>query len=119
MTTFAVYDKFADPIPAVVPDRFSWLAFLLPPVFALAHGLWLELVAWVVFVVALGFAGIAIGAGAAFWIYWTVALLIGFEASALRGGALRRRGFRHRADLVASTGDIAQVQYLRSEGYGQ
>jgi hypothetical protein len=113
MTTFAVYEKLDDPIPAVVPDRFSWLAFLLPPIFALAHGLWLDLLAFVLLVVILGLAGRAIGPDAAFWIYVVLALLIGFEASALRGFGLRRRGFVHRADLVASNSDIALVQYLR------
>src|SRR6185312_11594312 len=34
MTIYAVFDRDAKEVPAVVAERFSWLAFLLPPLFA-------------------------------------------------------------------------------------
>lgn len=114
MTIYSVYDKPNDPVPAVVPDRFSWFAFLLPPVFALAHGLWLELLAFVVLMLLLGLARPYIGGDALFWVYVILALLAGFEAPALRRGALGRRGYRHRADLVAAAADLAQLEFLKS-----
>jgi hypothetical protein len=110
MTTYAVFDKDAMPVPAVVPDRFSWFAALLPPVFALAHGLWLELLAYVVLVVLLGFASRLIGDDASFWIYVVFAIWIGFEASALRRSALARKGWRYRTDLIAPADDLAQLE---------
>jgi hypothetical protein len=45
MTVYAVFDRDANLVPAVVPERFSWFAAFLPPVFAIVHGLWLELAA--------------------------------------------------------------------------
>lgn len=114
MTTYSVFEKPADPVPVVVPDRFSWLAFLLPPVFAIAHGLWLELLAFVVLVLLAAVLGPVIGGDAVILSYVVLALLIGFEASALRRAALSRRGFRHRTDLVAAAGDLAQLEFLRS-----
>ena len=39
MTLYSVFDRRLDEAPATVPDRFSWFAALLPPIWALAHGL--------------------------------------------------------------------------------
>src|SRR6185437_8661590 len=54
MTIYAVFDRDAKEVPAVVAERFSWLAFLLPPLFALRHGLLLALLGWLVAVLLLG-----------------------------------------------------------------
>ena len=113
MTTYAVFDKDANAAPAVVPDRFSWFAALLPPVFALVHGLWLELVAWVIVVVLLSLASNAIGDDASFWIYVVFAIWIGFEAAALRRSALKRRGWRYRTDVIAASEDLAEVEGIK------
>jgi len=113
MTTYAVFDKDANAAPAVVPDRFSWFAALLPPVFALVHGLWFELVAWVIVVVLLSLGSVAIGDDASFWIYVVFAVWIGFEGSALRRSALKRRGWRYRTDVIAASEDLAEVEGIK------
>jgi hypothetical protein len=116
MTTYAVFDKDATAAPAVVADRFSWFAAVLPPVFALVHGLWLELVAYVIVVMLLGASTVALGDDAAFWIYVVFAIWLGFEAPALRRAALARRGWRYRTEVVAPTEDLAQLEGLREQG---
>jgi len=113
MTTYAVFDKDANAAPAVVPDRFSWFAALLPPVFALVHGLWLELVGWVIVVVLLSLGSDVIGDDVAFWIYVVFAVWIGFEAAALRRSALKRHGWRYRTDVIAASEDLAEVEGIK------
>jgi hypothetical protein len=114
MTLYAVFDRDAKQAPAVVPDRFAWLAAILPPVYAILHGLWLELVVFIIVAVLLNTASNAIGDEAAFWIYVAFAVWIGFEAPAMRAAALRRRGWRYRTDVVAPTEDMAQVEGIRA-----
>lgn len=113
MTTYAVFDRDAKDAPAVVPDRFSWFAALLPPVFALVHGLWLEFFVYLVLVALLSASSVAIGDDAAFWVYVVLAVWMGFEAPALRRGALRRRGWHYRTDVIAVAEDQAVVEGLR------
>jgi hypothetical protein len=98
--------------PIAVPERFSWFAALLPPLFALRHGLILALLFWVAIVVGLGFAAPLIGQEACFWLYVLVAVFFGFEASALRRDALTARGWIWQGDIVASSEDIAERDYL-------
>jgi hypothetical protein len=114
MTIYAVFDRDANEAPAVVPDRFSWFAALLPPVFALVHGLWLEFVVYFVLVFLLSASSAAIGDNAAFWIYVLLAAWIGFGAPALRRGALARRGWHYRTDVIARGDDMAELEGLRT-----
>jgi hypothetical protein len=116
MTIYAVFARDANEVPRVVPERFSWLAFLLPPVFAVWEQLWLELVAWLVLVMLLGAGVPVIGGTAVFCIYGLLMLWIGFEAPALRAAALRRAGFTHLTDLVAAGPDLAAVAALAGRG---
>jgi len=64
MTVYSVFDRRLDEAPAVVPDRFSWFAALLPPLYGLVHGLWLGLVLWVLAVAAIVAGGLWLGAEA-------------------------------------------------------
>lgn len=114
MTIYAVFDREPQTAPAVVADRFSWFAALLPPVFALAHGLWLELVVFILAVMLLGAAANLIGDSAVFWIYVVFAAWIGFEAAALRRAGLRRRGWRYRTEVVAAAPDLAELEGIKS-----
>ena len=116
MTIYAVFDKEAIDAPAVVADRFSWFAALLPPVFALVHGLWLELVGYLILLALVSVASAVIGDDASFWIYVVLAIWIGFEAPALRRGALHRRGWRYRGEVVAAEEDLAMLGGLRTWG---
>lgn len=116
MTLYSMFDRRLDEPPAVVPDRFSWFAALLPPVYGLAHGLWLALIAYVVGVALIAVASLWLGADAGFWLYVCLALLIGFEAPTLRRRALRRRGYIYRSELIAAAPDMAQVDWMRRRG---
>lgn len=98
--------------PLAVPDRFSWLAALLPPVFAVLNGLVLLLVFWIALAAGLLYASRVIGADAAFWLYVVVAIFLGFEAPAFRRDGLLARGFIWRGDVVARGEDIAARDYL-------
>ena len=102
--------RFAPPV--AVADRFSWLAALLPPVFAFAHGLWLLLMFWIVLVLWLGYISLVIGDGAAGGIYGLVAIFLGFEAPAFRRDALQARGYLWRGDVIAPGADVAERDFL-------
>jgi hypothetical protein len=121
MTLYSIFEKpqakaakkrvrFSPPV--AVPDRFSLLAMLLPPVFALLNGLWLLLVFWVVLVLGLGCASRVIGAEAAAWLYVLVAVFMGFEASAFRRDGLFARGYQWRGDLIATAPDLAERDFI-------
>ena len=114
MTLFAILDPKPGQtaLPAAIAEKFSWLAALLPPVFLLRHGLWLELVALVLAVVALILAARVIGDDAAGLLYVLGALWLGFAAPALRRAALLRHGWHARGPLVAASADLAQLEAL-------
>ncbi|KFC68673.1 hypothetical protein FF80_01626 [Devosia sp. LC5] len=116
MTLFAIFDAQAGKTlaPAAIPEKFSWFAALLPPAFALVHGLWLELIGFVVALVALSFAAPWLGADAAIWLYIVFAIAIGFSAPGLRRHSLAWRGWRHRGDRVAGDADLARLGALES-----
>ena len=104
MTVYSIFEKpqgkvakdraarFAAPV--AVPEKFSWLAAFLPPVFALLNGLWLVLVFWIALVLGLAYVSRVIGDDAATALYLLVAVFIGFEAPAFRrdAGFYKRRG---------------------------
>ena len=117
MTLFAIFE----PKPgtaratAAIAEKFSWAAFLLPPVWATAHGLWLELIAYLVVVIALGFAALWLGTAASVWLYGLLALWIGFAAPSLRRTGLRLRGWRYRRIIVAPAADLATLSWLEAK----
>jgi hypothetical protein len=115
VTLYAIFDPKPGrtDLPAVIPEKFSWLAALLPPVFLAMHGLWLELVAFVLKIVALVVLSAFIGGNAAFWLYVLAALWLGFAASGLRRHALTWRGWRHRDERVALSVDMARLEAIR------
>src|SRR5258707_7325200 len=100
MTTSLVFEPPADRgDPAAraerivfVPDRFSWGAFLLAPLWMLWRRLWLIFLAYLMLMAAvmvgLRFAGV--GPDARFLAMALIALLVGFEAANLRRWALLR-----------------------------
>ena len=115
VTLFAIFDPKpgrAD-LPAAIPEKFSFFAAILPPVFLGAHGLWLELVAYVVGVVALGVISAFIGGDAVVWLYLLLVMALGFAAPGLRRHALAWRGWTHRGDRVALSADLAQLEAIR------
>src|SRR5262245_10146592 len=115
MTLYSVFDRRRDEAPALVPDRFSWFAALLPPVFAVVHGLWLELVAFVVAIALIVLASTWLGSEAGFWIYVLLAVWLGFEAGAIRRRALRRQGFVYRSERFSRDADSVAVDWVRRQ----
>lgn len=115
MTLYAIFDpKPGKPdLPAAIPEKFSWLAALLPPVFLAVHGLWLELVAWLLAVVALIVLSGFIGDEAAFLLYVLGSVWLGLAASGLRQHALAWRGWTHRGERVALSADMAQLEAIQ------
>lgn len=119
MTLYSIFEKpqakAAGQIgPVAVPERFSWLAMLLPPVFALGNSLWLLLLFWIALVIGLFYAAPIIGSDAAVALYILVAVFLGFEAPAFRRDGLQFRGYQWRGDVVSSAEDMAQRDYLSS-----
>jgi hypothetical protein len=117
MTLYSIFEKpqaarRPDVVPVAVPERFSWLAMVAPPLFALSHGLWLLVLFWIVLVMGLAYAAGLIGTDAAVSLYVLVAVFLGFEAPALRRDGLISRGFTFRGDLVAGGEDLALRDYL-------
>jgi hypothetical protein len=115
VTLYAIFDpKPGRPeLPAAIPEKFSWLAAVLPPVFLAMHGLWLELLAFVLKVVALVVLSVFIGGGAAFLLYVLASIWLGFAAPGLRRHALAWRGWSHRGERVALSADMAQLGAIR------
>ncbi|MBI4922209.1 MAG: DUF2628 domain-containing protein [Devosia nanyangense] len=117
MTLYSIFEKpqgkaATGRAPVAVAERFSWLAALLPPIFALLNGLWLLGVFWVALVLGLAYIGRVIGADAAFWLYVLVAVFMGFEAPAFRRDGLVARGFVWRGDMIAGGADLAERDFL-------
>tara|TARA_R110002020_G_scaffold80502_8_gene200858 strand:+ start:1351 stop:1746 length:396 start_codon:yes stop_codon:yes gene_type:complete len=114
VTLYAIYDPQPGKpaLPAAVPEKFSFLAALLPPVFLLRHGLWLELAGFILAVLALRLAAGLIGGDAAFALYLLAALWLGFAAADLRRLALRRRGWHARGPHIAASAELAQLEAL-------
>ena len=115
MTLYAIYDPRPgqSDLPAAVPERFSWFAALLPPVFLLTHALWLALTGWLAAMLVLVALSVFLGVGAALALYLLSGLWLGLAAPSLRGAALGRRGWRHRGDRVACGPDLAQLAVLQ------
>src|SRR4051812_42371303 len=122
MTLYSIFEKpqgktakeRARPLvpPVAVADRFSWLAAILPPLFAILNGLWLLLVFWIALVLGLAYVSRVIGTDAAGWLYLLVAVFMGFEAPAFRRDGLAARGFVWRGDVIASAPDLAERDFL-------
>ncbi len=103
----------ADPLESeLVRDRFSFGAALLPPIWALMHGLWLEMFGWIVGLVLIIVAGLFVGGTAAFWLYVLFALWFGSAASDLRIAALARSGYRDAGARVAADDMMAEHDFI-------
>lgn len=121
MGLFAVYVKLSShdepqsPITqeiVVIRDRFSLFACFLTPLWCIWHRLWLELVAFIGVAFLLAFAAFFTGESAGSWIGFLVALLIGFEASSIRGYALSRKGYVLKGQTVAHSAREAEWRFV-------
>jgi len=96
----------------VVPDKFSWFAALLTPIWCIVHLMWLELLAYVGVAFILGFVTFFVGEDASWWIGIMVAILIGLEASSIRSRFLERKGYVLKAIVPSSSSDDAAYRYM-------
>ena len=96
----------------LIRDGFSWLAFLLPPLWLLWQRLWIEaLLAFVTLGLLSAISELA-GFGLAGWsLTLLVSLYVGLEGQAMRVNALRRRGWRDWGVVSADRFDDAEARY--------
>lgn len=95
----------------VIADRFDWFAFLLPPLWAVWHGLWITLAVQVLLV-----ALAALWApSAALVVFYGLAVIAGFEGGAVRRAELRLRRWREAGVVEARSPEGAEELYLRGE----
>jgi hypothetical protein len=121
------HDKFDEDERAeravFVRDGFSFLAFLVPPLWLLANGMILVLIAFVVAATAatMGVQALAGGQMAAL-VSLAISIWFGFEARGLRRWALARRGWRMSGVVEARDFREAERRYftarLGGEGTG-
>ena len=96
---------------AFVRDGFSWLAFLLAPLWLAWHKLWVEAALAFVAMGLISVLGQRLGldwAGSALSLL--VSLYIGLEGQGLRIAALRRRGWREWGVIQADNLDDADIR---------
>jgi hypothetical protein len=94
--------------PVLVREGFSWAALLFGPLWALAHRLWLEALAWFLLVLLAGLLSPWFGPWAAIGLQF----LLAAEARNLRRWALRRRGWTEAAVVAAPTEPLATQRLL-------
>ena len=122
MTTYMVFEppeRGDDPAThaermVFIRDRFSWGAFLVPPLWMLWRRLWLVFLIYLVGLGAVMTAAWAAGVspGGRNLIYFLVVLLIGFEAGNLRRWKLLRGGWRERGTVIGSDIDTAERRFF-------
>jgi hypothetical protein len=96
-----------------VRDGFHFWAFAVAPLWLLAHGLWLAFAVYVVAGAAIGGALYAVGASflAKSLVSLPIALLIGFEAPAIRRWTLTRRGWKMLGFVVGDDAEAAERHF--------
>ena len=97
-----------------VRDGFSFLAFLLAPLWMLRHRLWLVFVGYVIVAVALQVGLRLIGAspGVIITVSFLLALLVGFEAATLRRFTLSRRRWNNVGVVVGDDLESAERRFF-------
>ncbi|UCI07981.1 DUF2628 domain-containing protein [Mesorhizobium sp. B1-1-8] len=103
---------------SLVRDSFTWLGFLVPPLWLAWRRLWIEAVLAFAVMAMLSVLGEKLGlewAGSALSLL--VSLYVGFEGQGLRMAALRRRGWREWGVVEANNlGDAEMRHALETDG---
>jgi len=95
----------------VIADRFDWLAFLLPPLWAVWHGLWVTLAVQALLVaLAAQWSPLAMAP-----VFSGIAAIAGFEGGAVRRVELRLRRWREAGVVEARSPEGAEELFLRGE----
>jgi hypothetical protein len=102
----------------LVRQGFGWDAFLLTPLWALRHGLWLALSLWAawLFLVALVASLGHLAPASSFVVYALGALAFGLEADRFRQTSLSRSGFLLQGLALGESTNEAESLYFRRRG---
>ncbi len=105
----------------LIPEGFSWFAFLFSVIWALWHRLWLEALGFMGLTLALNLIMAVIDAGEPVRAFSWLALhvLIGFEARDLRRAALARRGWRALGVVGGADREAAERRFLDLRDLGR
>ena len=96
----------------LVRDRFSWPAFLVPPLWLLWHRLWLEAVVAIAVMGGITVIGELASMGPAGSLMGLlVSIYVGLEGQAMRIAALRRRGYTQWGVVEGGNADEAYIRY--------
>jgi len=99
-------------LPVAVRDGFSWLAFIVPPLWFAWNRLWVEAMIALAALVVLNAVGVQFGMGGmASLLSLLVSLWAGFEGSAMRIAGMRRRGFVEVGAIWADSRDDAELRF--------
>lgn len=105
-----------EPDVVFIRDGFSWLAFLLTPVYLLWHRQWLGLAIFVGLSASLSglshFLGLGISGDALF--SFSLSFLIGLSANDWRRWRLSAAGYREAAAVGASGREEAEIRFFAS-----
>jgi len=96
-----------------VRDGFHFWAFVLAPLWLLAHRLWLALVVYLVLYGAIGMSLFLLGVSATvqFLVSLLIAFSIGFEAATIWRWTLTRRGWKTFGFVVGEDPEIAERRF--------
>jgi hypothetical protein len=99
-----------------VKDGFTWLAAIAPAIWFLIKGLWLELILFLVGATALTWGVEAAGADSAIAgvLLLIVQIVLGFEAGAVQGAALERRGWRLVGTVTGHNQDDCERRFFET-----
>ncbi|MAW89428.1 MAG: hypothetical protein CMJ42_23145 [Phyllobacteriaceae bacterium] len=98
----------------LVRDGFSFLAFIVPPIWFAWHRLWVEALVSLALIMGAGALGEVAGYGAAAVILsFLVSLYAGLEARALHVASLERRGWRVSGVVEAAGWGDAELRWFR------
>lgn len=119
MTLYTIYAKPENGPDAiwVLPEKFSWAAFLFAPIWALARGAMAYLVLWLVVTLGLVLLAPQFGDELAVLLYLIFALWTGFAAASIAGRALEGRDWIPSGELAADSTVAAERIWL-NRNYG-
>ncbi|AEQ53334.1 hypothetical protein [Pelagibacterium halotolerans] len=119
MTLYAIYAKPENGPDAiwVLPDKFSWGAFLFAPFWALARGAIAYLLLWIAVAIGLFLLAPHIGGDLSVLLYLIFALWTGFAATPIAGQALENRNWIASGELAADSTLSAEQAWLE-KNYG-
>ncbi len=124
MVVFNVYEP---PTPAreridratelvFVRDGFSWLAAIVPAIWFLVKGLWLELVVFLgaAAVITWGIEATGALSQLSAMLLLIAQIVLGFEAGAIQGAALERRGWRLVGTVTGHNPDDCEHRFFET-----